>query len=87
MGWFTPLSPYSPPSPRGESVPKFREIGMEGGHVLGVGGDDTDLGVRLDGSVADVMGADDSGSEIEYPKLGVDDSHGVAHADIDAVPF
>jgi hypothetical protein len=36
---------------------------MEGGHVLGVGDEDTHLGVGLDGSVADVVGADDGSAE------------------------
>ena len=65
----------------------MREVSRKGCHVLGVGGDDTDLGVRLDGAVADVVGADDGGVEVEDPKLSVDDFHGVAHADIDAVAF
>jgi len=34
-GLVTPLSPYSPPSPRGESVPKFRKVGMEGCDIFG----------------------------------------------------
>ena len=70
-----------------EDIPEVREVGRKSCHILGVGDEDTDLGVGLDGSVADVVGADDSGGEIENPKLGVDDSHGVAHADVDAVPF
>jgi len=68
-----------------EDIPEVREVSRKGCHVLGVGGDDTDLGVRLDGAVADVVGADNGSVEIEDPKLSVDDFHGVAEPDIDAV--
>ena len=42
-----------------EDIPEVREVSRKGCHVLGVGEEDAYLGVRLDGSVADVVGADD----------------------------
>ena len=42
-----------------EDIPEVREVSRKGCDVLGVGDEDTHLGIRLDGSVADVVGADD----------------------------
>ena len=47
-----------------EDIPEVREVSRKGGGGLGVGEEYADPGIRLDGSVADVVGADDGSASV-----------------------